>query len=61
MYFLIASGDASPTEHTKYPSLNNVFSFQKCPLRNALCFLYILKVEIDLKLFTISKTDFVGE
>ena len=30
MYFLIVSGFASPIEQTKYPSLQNVCSFQNC-------------------------------
>jgi hypothetical protein len=53
MYFLIVSAEALPVEHTKYPSLQNIFSFQKWYAKNFVYFSHIRLVDRDFNHRTI--------
>ena len=60
MYFLIVSGFASPIEQTKYPSLQNVCSFQNCLASITENYFHNDNVLYCFNLLTIENTDIFG-
>ena len=60
MYLLMVSGDDSPMEQAKYPSLQKVRSFQKCIERKAANRFHRLIVVSCLSTLTIEDTDMFG-